>query len=129
MASWYGANGAYTESTPVSVNPGDQIIGLIELYNGVWYIESFVNGNIATVLNVQYNNPLGAQANGEWAMEVYNIDTCSQYPPSNSITLSQIILGTSSGQLSGSWSSSVNSNGCSANAYASGNTATITWSS
>jgi hypothetical protein len=126
LASWYGVDGYYYESTPVSVNVGDVITGIIWLYDGTWYILGYVNGVFETELTVSYATA-GAQANAEFAMEVYYVTECSQYPPTNVLSVRDIYLENGSTQITPSWSTDVYSNSCNAGASGDTTTATITW--
>jgi len=128
LASWYGVGNTYYESTPVAVNPGDTIQGLIGISGGnTWVIQGFVNGVFKTQLTVAYST-LGAQANAQWALEVYNVQNCASYPPNNILTASNIVLGVNGYVSTPTWYLSTStSNVCGVSGYGSSNSATLTW--
>lgn len=53
--------------------------------------KGYVNGNLKAQISVSFTTVL-AQGNAEFAMEVYNIDTCTQYPPSNELDIGNVVL-------------------------------------
>jgi hypothetical protein len=88
-------------STPVTVNPGDHISGLVMAACGSVTIRSCAKWKItttdvttggSTTLKLTY----GSLMNFVWAqsgvLEVYNTYQCSDYPPDGSITFSNIAL-------------------------------------
>jgi len=129
IAAWYGLpNGDYVESTPVSVSQGDVLRGIIQLSDdgSTWTIAFHVNGAASTSLTVSASS-VGTQGNAEFALEVYGITECNQYPQSGTLSVRSIELKVGGTVVSPSWSTSVNSNDCQAGASASGADATITW--
>jgi len=132
LASWYGS-GSYTEATPVAVNQGDTIKGIITLVNGVWNVQGYVNNALRSTLTIAQSafNGGDVQNTAQWALEVYNMPDCSYYPPNNALTLSGIVLQDQGrGVVNPSFSvPSANSNGCNAGGYSSGGALTITWQS
>jgi len=133
LASWYGDSNGYHESTAVPVNPGDTINGTVTLVNGVWYVYGYINGALKTTLSVDQSVFEGgdAQNTAQWALEVYNMNTCDMYPPSNSLTLSHISLKDSGKEVTPSWSTpSANGKACNAGgSVQSSSEVTITWNS
>jgi uncharacterized repeat protein (TIGR03803 family) len=101
IASWNCCpNGIAVESSPVSVNPGDQIQGNIRSTCSVgtlscptWNVTtSDVLMDTSTELS---NTPSGGQT-FNWAfagvLEVYNLVQCSDYPSNGSVTFSNVDL-------------------------------------
>jgi len=128
LASWYGAGSDYYHSTPAPVSPGESITGVIQQINGAWDILGYVNGVLKAQITVSFST-VSAQGNAEFAMEVYNIDTCTQYPSSNRLDIGNIVLKHANQQVTPSFSKSINSNSCNAGADYTTTTAGITWSS
>jgi hypothetical protein len=101
IASWNCCDqGTTWESTPVSVSSGDTIQGTTEsackagtLTCHTWNITTAdVTSGKSTILS---NSPYEGQT-FNWAfagaLEVYNIDQCSDYPPNSSLTFSDVKL-------------------------------------
>jgi len=126
LASWYGVNGNYYYSNPVAVTPGQTIYGIIELSGSTWYILGYVNGNLVTELTVSTSS-VGGQASAQWVNEVYNVDTCTSLPSSNTITASDIYLEVGSAGQNPVWYSSIYSSDCSPSVSATTSTATLNW--
>jgi len=94
-------SGMAWQSTPVTVNPGDQIQGMVVTGCGAlevtecskWRITTQdVTTGGSTTLNITYPS----LENFPWAqsgvLEVYSIYQCSDYPPDGSITFSNVAL-------------------------------------
>jgi hypothetical protein len=128
LASWYGSGSQYFHSTPVPVNPGDAITGVIELEGSSWNILGYVNGALKAQISVSFST-VQAQGNAEFAMEVYNINTCNQYPSSNGLDIGNIVLKHGNSQDTPNFSKSINSNSCNAGASYTSSSASITWQS
>jgi len=128
LASWYGAAGKYYESKPVPVSVGDAIHGVITLSGSIWSVLGYVNGVLQTTLTVSIAS-IGPQANAQFAMEVYGISSCSQYPPSDKLMVSDILLKAGTSIVVPAWSPSINPNSCKAAAMGTSTTATISWAS
>jgi len=129
FAAWYGAGGSYYEATPYPVSVGQAIQGVIELYQGTWYVTGYINNSPVTQITVS-PSAVGAQTSAQFAMEVYSVSSCNMYPSSNYVIVNQITLYDTNGNfINPSWSSSVNANDCNQNAYGSGSAVEITWSS
>eukprot|EP00026_Physarum_polycephalum_P005793 Phypoly_transcript_05831.p1 GENE.Phypoly_transcript_05831~~Phypoly_transcript_05831.p1 ORF type:complete len:502 (+),score=91.96 Phypoly_transcript_05831:330-1835(+) len=132
LASWYGS-GTYTESTPVAVQPGDTITGVMSLDNGVWSVLGYVNGILKTKLTVAqsaFNNG-DLQNTAQWALEVYNMPDCTYYPPNDFLSMTDIVL-KDNGKVVPNPTFSVptaKSNGCNAAGYISTSPATMSSSS
>jgi len=128
FAAWYGVGSDYYEASPVSVNPGDQIIGIVELISGTWYIGGYVNGNWVTELTVS-NSEVGEQYYTQWANENYNVEACDYLPSSNSITASVLYLGYNGNEVYPSWYNEIYDYSCNPGASGTWDSATLTWSS
>jgi hypothetical protein len=129
LASWYGAGGQYYHTDATAVNVGDVITGIIELSGSTWSIYGYVNGALKTQITVG-SGSVGTQTSAQFAMEVYSVSSCNMYPPQNYVIVNAIELrGGNGNTVSPGWTSSINSNGCNANAYGSGSAVEITWSS
>jgi len=128
LASWYGAAGNYFHSDPAPVSVGDTITGVVQLNGNTWNVLGYVNGAQKSSISVSYAT-VSAQGNAQFAMEVYNIDTCSMYPPSNRIDVSGISLRAGQTEVSPKFQTSINSNSCNAGASYTTTTATLTWNS
>jgi hypothetical protein len=101
IASWNCCmNGVTWESSPVPVNAGDTIFGKIKITckKGT---ESCATWNIITIDQTTQQNTILASTPSEgqtftWAqggaLEVYGIEQCSDYPPNNSVTFSNLAL-------------------------------------
>jgi hypothetical protein len=50
-----------------------------------------VNGDLRAQITVSFTT-VSAQGNAEFAMEVYNIAQCAQYPSSNRLDVGNIVL-------------------------------------
>ena len=101
IASWNCCpNGMTWSSTPVTVNPGDQILGTVvsACPAGVqscskWAIttKDVTTGRSTTLISI-----FPSLLQFEWAqsgvLEVYNIYQCSDFPPNGSITFSNVAL-------------------------------------
>jgi len=130
VAAWYGVGGNYYESNPAPVNPGDSLTGIIALSadGSTWKISFTVNGAASTYLTVSTSDVAAPQGNAQFAMEVYGISSCDQYPPSDYLSVYNIVLKVGNTGPNVQWSPSVNSQICLAGATASGTNAAITWS-
>ena len=99
IASWNCCpNGMTWHSTPLSVNPGDQILGTVLsscgfVACGRWtIITTDATTAQSTTLHVIYSTPLTFVWAQAGVLEVYNIYQCSDFPPDGSITFSNVIL-------------------------------------
>jgi len=102
IASWYVDTSTNTVlySTPASVPVGDVIHGGIWWGNGCtnagvcdWVIGADANSGVNSYLNLFngiVNHTFNYAQNG--VLEAYNITNCHQYPASNSVTFSNIVL-------------------------------------
>jgi uncharacterized repeat protein (TIGR03803 family) len=101
VASWNCCpNGITTESRPVSVSPGDEIMGTIQDTCSAGTV-SCPTWNVATVDVTQGtsttlpNTPSEGQT-FNWAfagaLEVWNLVQCSDYPPNGALTFSDVAL-------------------------------------
>jgi len=129
LAAWYGDSaGKYFEATPSPVNVGDTITGVIQLVGNSWQVLGYVNGVEKTSISASYSL-VAAQGDAQFAMEVYTISQCSQYPPSNGVKISNIKLQDGKQQMVPSFTKSINTNSCGADASYTTTTAAITWNS
>eukprot|EP00026_Physarum_polycephalum_P015962 Phypoly_transcript_16775.p1 GENE.Phypoly_transcript_16775~~Phypoly_transcript_16775.p1 ORF type:complete len:256 (+),score=37.38 Phypoly_transcript_16775:3-770(+) len=128
LASWYGANNQYYHSTQVPVKAGDTITGVIQLKGSTWDILGYLNNVLTTQITVGFST-VSAQGNAEFAMEVYNIAQCRQYPPSNRLDAANIVLKSGEASEIPKFKTSVNPSTCNAGASFSDTSVTITWSS
>lgn len=114
LASWYGdPSGSYYHTTPVAVNEGDTILGVIELKNDIWSVLGYVNGDLIASITVSFS-VVASQASAQFALEVYGVEKCEMYPPSNLLTASDIVLKSASGTVTPTWNPSITNNDCDA---------------
>ena len=102
IASWNCCpSGMAWYSTPVTVNVGDQLSGLVMNACGSPILQSCSKWNITTTdvttqgtttLNVDYPSLMTFEWAVSGALEVYSIYQCSDYPPDGSITFSNAAL-------------------------------------
>ena len=102
IASWNCCpSGMAWYSTPVTVNPGDQISGTVMAACGDVIVQSCSRWSITTTdtttqgtttLNITYPSLLTFEWAVSGALEVYSIYQCSDYPPDGSITFSNVLL-------------------------------------
>jgi len=128
LASWYGVGSNYYEATPVHVNVGDQIRGLMFISNGIWYIYGYLNGNLVTSMSVATSS-VGTQYFAQWANENYNINDCSYLPATSQLTTSSILFGNLNNNIvTPSWYAGIYDYSCSPTASGNSNSATLGWS-
>jgi len=128
LASWYGdPSGQYYESSPVAVNPGDWIIGIISVSGSTWSINGYVNGYLASTITVSTATVGATQGNAEWTLEVYNVQTCDGLPPTNGILASTIYLANGASEVYPSWSLDTYSTDCSPDGYGGWDSAVLLW--
>ncbi len=102
IASWNCCPSGMTwSSTPVTVNPGDQIQGAVISACGSPVIQSCSKWNIttkdvttgtSTILKVVYPSLYQFPWAQSGVLEVYAIQQCSDYPPDGSITFTNVSL-------------------------------------
>ncbi len=102
IASWNCCPSGMTwNSTPVTVNPGDQILGTVLTSCGNVMIQSCAKWNITTEdVTIGQSTTLHSVFPGlykfPWAqsgtLEVYSISQCTDYPPNGSLTFSNVVL-------------------------------------
>jgi hypothetical protein len=105
IASWsYGAGNAF-HSDPIDVNPGETILGTVQGGQcnefGVcsnWNVITNRQNNGVTVLTTSTRAGQVLDMIFPAVLEAYNINTCSQYPPSNKIDFTNITVEGRSGQ-------------------------------
>ncbi len=103
IASWNCCpTGMAWYSTPVTVNPGDQISGtVLSVCGNVPVIEACPKWNIittdvttrgTTTLNSVFPDLITFEWAVSGALEVYSVNQCSDYPPNGSTTFSNVVL-------------------------------------
>jgi len=102
IASWNCCPAGMTwNSTPVTVNSGDQIQGLVMSACGAAIVQSCSRWSIttqdvttggSTTLNITYPSLMNFPWGLSGVLEVYYIYQCSDFPPDGSITFSNVAL-------------------------------------
>ena len=102
IASWNCCPGGMTwNSQPVTVSPGDQILGTVQSACGNPTIQACSKWNIitkdvttneSTTLHVVYPSIYEFPWAQSGVLEVYNIAQCTDFPPDGSITFSNVAL-------------------------------------
>jgi len=131
LAAWYGfANGQYYHSDPIAVNVGDVVRGIIQRSDDgtSWTISFHVNYAPSSATITVSSSSVGTQTVAQFALEVYGITDCIQYPGDEVLSVRSIEFKVGNTVVNPSWSPSVNPNNCQASASASGAEATIRWS-
>jgi len=115
VASWYVTlNDGALWSTELKVNPGAVILGsMIMTGPTTWFISGAVNGQNTSIT---VNKPRLAEQ--PWAyntLEVYNIGSCSYFPPSGSASsFTNLQLSDAKGTVTPTWISNANKGHCTA---------------
>lgn len=106
LASWYVTlDGQSIWSTLEKVNAGDEIFGnMTRINETTWYIGAQIIGrDINTYITVNHAR-LNTQPWAYCTLEVYNIDDCNQFPPTNSpMVFKDIILTDNNGKVTPKW--------------------------
>ena len=102
IASWNCCPSGMTwNSTPVTVSPGDQILGTVISACGSAIVQSCSKWSIttkdvttgsSTTLNIAYPSLMNFVWAQSGVLEVYSIAQCSDFPPNGSITFSNVAL-------------------------------------
>jgi len=94
LACWYGGSAGYVHTTPVALNAGDLITGVIEQVGQTWNVSAYVNNSLTPTasISVSFNTIVQLQPTAQWVLETYYINQCSDYPPSNFITLDYVTI-------------------------------------
>jgi len=92
LAAWFGGPGGYFHSTAVVVHPGDSIIGYIIQSGTTWYIYGYVNLNLVASITVSEATISAIEPYAQLTLEVYGVNHCTDYPPSDYITFDYITI-------------------------------------
>jgi hypothetical protein len=140
IASWNCCRqGTYLHSPLVAVSAGNTLYGFIwgtgcNAGTGVcasWQVFTSAAGGGQTTLNTDaYGDVINRDFSG--ALEVFNLNSCDQYPPNQTVTYSSVVVHDINGNtnnMQGLWYGIFygQNPSCSVNANWSSSTATITW--
>jgi len=131
LACWYGTgsdSSNYYYSSPVPALPGDTITGNIYQSGSEWLIEGSVNGILGTSISVAFTSISETQSSAQLVLEAYNINECSDYPSSNSISFTNIAIEEAGTPVSPWWRAEVFDHSCGEGAIT-GPIPTLVWES
>jgi len=112
LASWYGGPAGYFHSSAVAVNPGDSILGFIFLDGSTWYILGYANSNLIAWITVSDSTISLIEPYAQLTLEVYGVNYCSDYPPSNYITFDNVEISNDGTLVSPYWYSDIYESDC-----------------